>query len=146
MPIDTLKALLQKSGASLTKPRKAIFNLLLDQEAQSMQVLVKRAEDKVDRATVYRTVELFERLGIVHRLNIGWKYKVELSDVFVGHHHHFHCNNCGKTFPLPPNSMLETMIDTAVAKEGFSPRGHNLEIYGLCNNCSSNKTPDRFRA
>jgi len=133
----TLKALLKKNNASLTNPRKVVFNLLLSGEPQSMQVLVKRAEGKVDRATVYRTVELFEELGIVHRLNIGWKYKVELSDLFLGHHHHFHCSNCGKTFTLPANPMLETMIDSAVAKEGYSPRSHNLEISGLCSNCSS---------
>jgi Fur family ferric uptake transcriptional regulator len=136
---DTLKALLKKNGASLTAPRKVVFDLLLDQEPQSMQVLVKRAEGKVDRATVYRTIELFERLGIVHRLNIGWKYKIELSDVFLGHHHHFHCVNCGKTYTLPANSMLETMIDSAIVKEGFSPRSHNLEIYGLCINCSQSR-------
>ena len=136
MPVDTLKALLTKSGASLTKPRKVVFNLLLNQEPQSMQVLVKRAEGKVDRATEYRTIELFEQLGIVHRLNIGWKYKIELSDIFLGHHHHFHCNICGKTFTLSANPMLETMIDTAVAKEGYRPRGHNLEIFGLCQTCT----------
>jgi Fur family ferric uptake transcriptional regulator len=138
MTLDTatLKVLLSKNGSSLTKPRRVIFSLLLSQEPQSMQVLVKRAEGKVDRATVYRTVELFEELGIVHRLNIGWKYKVELSDIFLGHHHHFHCNNCGKTFTLTANPMLETMIDTAVAKEGYSPRSHNLEISGLCPACS----------
>jgi Fur family ferric uptake transcriptional regulator len=136
MPLETLKALLKKNNASLTKPRKVVFNLMLNKEPQSMQVLVKRAESSVNRATVYRTIELFEQLGIVHRLNIGWKYKIELSDVFLGHHHHFHCSNCGKTFTLPPNTMLETMIDSAVAKEGYSPRGHNLEIYGLCQNCS----------
>jgi Fur family ferric uptake transcriptional regulator len=139
MPIDTLKALLKKDSASLTKPRKFIFNLLLGQEPQSIQTLVSRSKNEVDRATVYRTIELFENLGIVHRLNFGWKYKVELSDVFLGHHHHFHCSNCGKTYPLPPNPMLETMIDTTVAKEGFSPRSHNLEVYGLCGNCSSSK-------
>jgi Fur family ferric uptake transcriptional regulator len=140
MTIDTatLKVLLSKNGSSLTKPRQVIFNLLLGQEPQSMQVLVKRAEGKVDRATVYRTVELFEELGIVHRLNIGWKYKVELSDIFLGHHHHFHCNNCGKTFTLTANPMLETMIDTTVAKEGYSPRSHNLEISGLCQSCAEN--------
>jgi Fur family ferric uptake transcriptional regulator len=138
MTIDTatLKALLRKNNSSLTKPRKVVFNLLLGQEPQSMQVLVKRAEGKVDRATVYRTIELFEELGIVHRLNIGWKYKVELSDLFLGHHHHFHCTNCGKTFTMQANPMLETMIDSAVAKEGYSPRSHNLEISGLCPACS----------
>jgi Fur family ferric uptake transcriptional regulator len=136
----TLKALLRKNNSSLTSPRKVVFNLLLSGEPQSMQVLVKRAEGKVDRATVYRTIELFEQLGIVHRLNIGWKYKVELSDIFLGHHHHFHCNNCGKTFTLSANPMLETMIDTAVGKEGYSPRSHNLEISGLCPACSLQKS------
>jgi Fe2+ or Zn2+ uptake regulation protein len=138
MTLDTatLKALLKKNNASLTKPRRTIFSLLLSKEPQSMQVLVKRAEGKVDRATVYRTVELFEELGIVHRLNIGWKYKIELSDIFLGHHHHFHCNNCGKTFTLAANPMLETMIDTAVSKEGYSARSHNLEITGLCPACT----------
>jgi len=132
---DDLAALLKKNGSSLTKPRKFVFDLLLNQEPQTIQVLVRRATDQVDRATIYRTVELFEELGIVHRLNIGWKYKIELSDIFSGHHHHFYCANCQKTYNLPPNSMLETMIDSVTGKEGFSPRGHQLEVHGLCENC-----------
>ena len=135
---DTLKSLLKQEGASLTKPRKLVFDLLMNQEPQSMQVLAQRAKGKVDRATVYRTIDLFERLGIARRLNIGWKYKIELSDVFTGHHHHMYCTNCGRTYDLPENSMLETMIDTVAAKSGFSPRGHPLEIYGLCQSCSKN--------
>lgn len=136
MPIDTLESLLKENGASITKSRKAIFNLLLNHEAQSMQLLVMRAAGKVDRATVYRTVELFEKLGIVHRINIGWKYKIELSGAFLAHHHHFHCTVCDKTFPLPPNEMLENMINTAATAEGYTPHGHNLEIYGLCQSCA----------
>lgn len=135
MYYDSLKALLKKDGYSLTSPRKAVFDLMLNKEPQSMQVLIRRAEGKVDRATVYRTVELFERLGIVHRLNIGWKYKIELSDLFIGHHHHFHCGQCGMTYAMAANPMLETMIDTVAAKEGHSPRGHQLEIYGVCTDC-----------
>jgi Fe2+ or Zn2+ uptake regulation protein len=132
---DTLKTLLKQDKASLTKPRKLVFDLLMNQEPQSMQVLAQRAKGKVDRATVYRTIDLFERLGIARRLNIGWKYKIELSDVFTGHHHHMYCTNCGRMYDLPENLMLETMIDTVAAKSGFSPRGHQLEIYGLCQNC-----------
>ncbi|MEK7095758.1 MAG: Fur family transcriptional regulator [Patescibacteria group bacterium] len=135
MKYDDLAALLRKNGSSLTRPRKIVFDLLLDQEPQTIQVLVRRAADQADRATIYRTVELFENLGIVHRLNIGWKYKIELSDMFSGHHHHFYCTNCQKTYSLAPNSMLETMIDSVTVKEGFSPRGHQLEVYGLCESC-----------
>ncbi|HEX5447597.1 MAG TPA: Fur family transcriptional regulator [Candidatus Saccharimonadales bacterium] len=134
---ETLRTLLKKDGASLTKPRRMVFDLLLNQGPQSMQVLVKRAEGKINRATVYRTVELFERLGIVHRLNVGWKYKIELTDVFTGHHHHMYCANCGRMFDLPDSPMLETMIEGVVSKTDFSPRGHQLEVYGLCSRCAN---------
>lgn len=132
---ETLKAILKDNGSSLTRTRQLIFDLLLNQEPQTMQVLASRAKGQIDRATVYRTVELFERLGIASRLSIGWKYKVELSDVFSGHHHHMHCTNCSKILDLPGNPMLETMIDTLAMKADFSPRGHQLEIYGLCPAC-----------
>jgi Fur family ferric uptake transcriptional regulator len=140
MQYDTLKALLKRDGASLTNPRRIIFDLLAGQEPQTMQVIISRAKGSVDRATIYRTVELFERLGIVNRLNVGWKYKVELSDVFNDHHHHLHCTVCGGVFVMPENPMLETMIDTVAKKSDFSPSSHQLEIYGLCPNCSSGKT------
>lgn len=132
---ETLKTLLKENSSSLTRTRQLIFDLLLNQEPQSMQVLATRAKSEVDRATVYRTVDLFERLGIAHRLNIGWKYKIELSDLFSGHHHHMHCTNCGKILDLPSNPMLETMIETLAFKADFSPRGHQLEIHGLCPAC-----------
>ena len=133
---ETLKALLKKEGFSLTKSRRLVFDLLLNQPPQRLRDLIERAAGRADRATIYRTIELFERLGIAHRINAGWKYKIELSDVFSGHHHHFNCTNCGKTYDLPPNPLLETMIDTITAKDGYSPRGHQMEIYGLCPNCS----------
>ena len=56
-----------------------------------------------------------------------------------GHHHHFYCSNCGKSYDLPANSMLETMVDSMASKAGFSPRGHQIEIFGLCPNCLSSK-------
>ena len=133
---DDLTAILKNQGYSLTRPRQAVFDLLLNKEPQTMQLVIKQAQGKVDRATVYRVIELFEQLGIVNRLNIGFKYKLELSDVFHGHHHHFYCTACGKTFDLPANQMLETIINSAAASEGFAPRGHQLELYGLCAKCS----------
>ncbi len=135
MHYENLKALLKEKGYSLTSPRKQIFGLLMAGPPQTIQELVRAAHDHVDRATIYRTIELFEELGIIHKLNIGWKYKIELSDVFLGHHHHFYCSSCGKSYDLAPNSMLETMIDSLTTKDGFAPRGHQLEIYGLCDNC-----------
>lgn len=136
MQYDTLRAILKRNGSSLTKTRRYIFDLLQGKEPQGIAVLISRATGNVDRATIYRTIELFEQLGIVSRINVGWKYRVELSDIFTDHHHHMHCTNCGKVVDLPANPMLETMIETLAAKSEFTPRGHSLEIYGLCPSCA----------
>ena len=136
MQLETLNTILKQNNYSLTNPRKQVFTALLGEKPQSMQQLVNSVGSKADRASIYRSIELYEKLGIVHRLNIGWKHKFELSDAFIGHHHHFYCTNCGKTYSLEANTMLETMIESVASKAGFSPRGHQLEIYGFCKNCA----------
>src|SRR5438270_12900593 len=117
MQLETLKAVLRQKGYSLTQPRKIIFGLMLNNEPQTMADILRHADNKVDRATIYRTTDLFEKLGIAHRLNIGWKYKLEVSDVFIGHHHQLHCTNSGKISDLPPNPTVETIIRSTAGRQ-----------------------------
>lgn len=98
-----------------------------------MRQLVARVRG-VDRSSVYRTVGLFERLGVVQRLNSGWKYKLELSDKFTAHHHHLTCTNCGRTVPLSEQE-LERFIELLAHSHGFRATAHQIEIQGLCQVC-----------
>lgn len=133
MPTETFKAILKASGLSVTQPRLAVFKALLGQEPLSMHELAERV-GKVDRASVYRAVELFENLGVIHRVSIGWKYKLELTDKFAEHHHHLTCTNCGRTTPIN-ETELEALITKLAASHGFSPLSHQIEIQGLCRDC-----------
>ena len=99
-----------------------------------MHQLVQRATGKMDRASVYRTISLFERLGILDRLNIGWKYKLELSDKFAQHHHHLTCLNCHKITPINA-AKLEAIIAAIGAEQHFTPTEHQIEIQGYCVGC-----------
>jgi len=36
---------------------------------------------------------------------IGWKYKLELSNAFQHHHHHLTCLQCGGVTPLPEDGV-----------------------------------------
>lgn len=98
-----------------------------------MHTLVARVPH-INRASVYRAVDLFERLGIVQRLNTGWKYKLELSDKFAEHHHHLTCSRCGRTVPMN-EAELETVIERLAKTHNFTPTAHQIEIQGLCNTC-----------
>ncbi|HSX46045.1 MAG TPA: Fur family transcriptional regulator [Candidatus Saccharimonadia bacterium] len=130
-----LKYTLKRHGQSMTGQRRILFEALQGQEPQSMAELV-RACPGIDRASVYRNVSLFEKLGIIQRLQIGWKYKLELSDRFQRHHHHMTCTNCGRTIALAEDSKLETQLRLLAAHNRFKMKSHQLEIQGLCETCS----------
>ena len=75
------------AGQSLsnTAARTTVFAALLDNGPVTMAELIQLCERTIDRASVYRTVTLFESIGVVQRLQIGWKYRLELSDDFQHH-------------------------------------------------------------
>lgn len=130
---EAFKALLKDSKQSVTQARLAVFNALLGQEPLGMHELVGKVRG-VDRASVYRAVDLFERLGIVQRLHTGWKYKLELTDKFAEHHHHLTCARCGRTIAMNEDE-LEHVLAKLAAAHHFKPTAHQIEIQGLCSNC-----------
>jgi Fur family ferric uptake transcriptional regulator len=134
-PLEELANSLKRHRQSLTKARRVVFAALQDKEPQTMREVVLACWDQVDRASVYRTIALFERIGIVQRLQIGWKYKLELSDTFHHHHHHLTCETCGKTIPLAEDPLLEKRLRSLAQTQNFMMRGHQLEIQGICQNC-----------
>lgn len=120
---------------SLTRPRRVVFDALSDTVPLTMQELVAACSPSIDRASIYRTVSLYEQLGIVHRILRGWKYTLELSDAFQHHHHHMHCTRCGRTLTLPEDQQLEVRLRRLAAANGFTPHSHSLEISGICSDC-----------
>jgi Fur family ferric uptake transcriptional regulator len=133
--ISLLKSTLARSDASLTSPRLIVFKLLDQSQPQSMADLVKASKGQLDRASLYRTINLFEELGIVNRISIGFKYKLELSDNFNHHHHHLTCVSCGRIINTEEDERLESLITQLAKKHNFHLSSHQLEIQGLCQNC-----------
>lgn len=132
---NTFEKILKDNGYSVTKARETVFKLLLSPEPQSISQLLKKANDEINRVSVYRSIELFERLGIVHRLQVGWKYKLELSDQFVGHHHHLTCLGCGEIIDIEDEKHIEEFISQVVERYEFKLRRHQFEIDGYCKGC-----------
>lgn len=133
--LDSFKQIVTSSGHRLTDARIATFKLLISPEPQSVREILSKATGQVDRVSVYRNIELFEKLGIVHRIYVGWKYKLELSDEFVAHHHHLSCLKCGKVIDIEDEKHIDDFIQEIATKFGFNPRRHQFEIDGYCADC-----------
>ena len=82
-------------------------------------------------ATVYRAI----KTGVED----GWLVAVELPGAppryeIAGkeHHHHFHCNTCGKVFEL--HGCVENL--NKMLPKGFRVTGHEVLLYGSCSECT----------
>lgn len=132
---DLLQQTLKQNNASVTAARLTVFSALENTEPQTMDQLVKKVSSSVNRASVYRVIDLFEKLGIVQRLQIGWKYKLELSNEFQEHHHHMTCTNCSKIISFHEPKNLDELLNRIAAEKNFSLQSHQLELRGICENC-----------
>lgn len=129
-----IKSVLKSQGFSATKTRVAILQVLLKTQPASIQQIIDLLPD-VDRATVYRTIDLFIDLNIAKKVHTGFKYRVELSDSFQEHHHHLTCLRCGTVIDVR-TPEIEFAIDQTAQNNGFRAIRHDLEILGYCANCS----------
>jgi len=119
----------------MTAARQYVCELLWSHEPQSMRDLTLRSHGVIDRSSLYRTVHLFEQLGLVQRIYIGWKYKIELSDIFTHHHHHISCLGCGKVVAMTEEAEIEQLISQLAARHDFIAQSHQLEVRGYCAVC-----------
>lgn len=130
--------LLKKNSLSITESRKKILQLFLDHTgALAHGDIEKKAGEKFDRVTVYRTLQTFVDKGIIHTIptvDNSVRYALCKDDCAEGHHHdhhvHFVCAVCHTTYCL----------DNVVTPELKLPAGYaasHIEVVaeGVCKNC-----------
>lgn len=126
---------LQNANQSATAPRLALFQYLQANDPTTTHAVINAPKLRCDRATLYRTLNLFRRLGIIHDSVIGGKRMIELSDLFDTHHHHFSCISCGKVSSIEDDG-LEEALNKVSDGLGIKLLTHQVDITGICSNCA----------
>lgn len=131
-------SVLKRNDLSITEGRRKILQLFLNQSgALTHGDIEKKAGEKFDRVTVYRTLQTFVDKGIIHTIptaDNSIRYALCKDDCSAGHHHdqhiHFVCTNCNNTYCL----------DDVVTPELRLPKGYTaghveVLVEGICKNC-----------
>jgi Fe2+ or Zn2+ uptake regulation protein len=134
--VTKLKQTLREARSSATHSRIAVYGHLAKHGPMSVGALSQQLLHDVDRATVYRTIELYEKLGIVNRIWHGFKHQIELSEIFTPHHHHALCEHCGKTIDVT-SPELEAALAALAKRHNFLTINHSVELAGYCQDCQS---------
>lgn len=124
-----------------TPERYTILNKIFDmQDHFSVEDLHQAlASDgyHVSCATVYNTIELLSKAGLVRRRNFGSQTSFYEKIAGPANHHHLVCSRCGKI-----KEVKDTAVDMIIANVNcgtFKPAYADLYIYGICSRCARKK-------
>lgn len=129
-------ATLQEAGLRRGGARVVVVEALARHDCAVSPLQLDREVPEVGRASVYRTLDQLEQLGLIKRIELtpgsAAFERVELSG---HHHHHAVCRSCGRTEAFE-DKALEREISRLAKQASFEITEHDVVLRGLCPRCS----------
>jgi Fe2+ or Zn2+ uptake regulation protein len=135
--------ILRSSGHRVTQQRLVILDAICEAKGHTTlgQIFarVKAVDSALDRSTLYRTLDLFQKVGLVVSAEVATGEKVyEISDPNA--HHHLECKKCGKV-ELVDHRLVQPMFDILEHSHNFTIKMNHLMIFGICLTCRQDEDP-----
>lgn len=143
--IHDIETLLKEKGIRITLPRRVILDLFSKSDghllAKDIYLNINKKYPDIGLTTVYRTLDLLVRHGIINKLDLGeGQSRYEIAWGFKEHHHHLICSDCGKMIDY--NDFIDDEINFFAdiqkflsKKYNFKINNHEVYFYGKCNSC-----------
>ncbi len=131
------RSILNSHSLKVTKPRIEIMKILKSNHKPLTisEISGKLTNKKTDLVTVYRTMNLFEELGIVNQIDFKDEFKRYELIYDRHHHHHIVCRKCRKVENV--ETCLLDGFEKLLLKTGYSEITHSLEFFGICGSCKT---------
>lgn len=136
--LEKAKTVLRQKGYKLTGPRLAILDHMAKEnghpDVQEIFEGIRSGYPGIGIATVYRTVDLLVKAGLVRPLvlkNNQVRYELNWPG---DHHHHMVCKECGEIAEFASCNFI-TISEEIEDITRFKIEEHTLEVYGHCPDC-----------
>jgi len=127
-----LERICAEKGMRMTGQRRIIARVLSEAEDHpDVEEVYRRAnaqDKRISLSTVYRTVRLFEGVGILERHEFG-DGRARYEEAGHGHHDHLINIATGEVIEFQ-NAEIERLQEAVARELGFSLIGHRLELFG----------------
>jgi Fur family transcriptional regulator, ferric uptake regulator len=133
---------LAAKGVRLTAQRRAVVESIQDAgehlDASALLTQARIRQPNIDRATVYRTIDLLKRLRLIDELDLmHLKGEKHFYEVKTGRDHvHLACFQCGRIEEFS-SIAFEKLKSELATQTGFEVRVTRLEVGGRCRTCSA---------
>jgi Fur family transcriptional regulator, ferric uptake regulator len=133
---------LKPDGGKRSSKREQIVNVFLRQEghlsADDLVDLIRREDQRISRATVYRTLQWMVDAGIARKVDFGeGRFRFEHS-YRQPRHFHLICKTCHRSFEFL-SSDIESLVEEVSAARSFTASQSVVQIYGTCEECRTGR-------
>jgi len=136
--LKTVRDEAKRRGVRWTTQRQVIVETFLSVSehltVEELHRRVRAIDPTVSAATVYRTVNMLEKIGIATRRDFGSGSATFESALNKEHHDHLICTNCGSIEEFH-HMRIESLQEEVALSHGFHLSHHRMELYGLCAAC-----------
>ena len=136
--VEDFRTYLRDHNLPITAQRMAIAEVVLGSDrhlsAEEVEREVAGRGASAGTATIYRTLELLVRSGLVVERDFGEGFKRFEPARGVPHHEHLLCTVCGRVTEFR-DERLERMTTLIAEAHGYSRQRHRLVIHGVCEQC-----------
>jgi Fur family transcriptional regulator, ferric uptake regulator len=132
---------LKQQGLPITQQREVVADVVFgSSEHLSVEDIERQLRDRGERigkATIYRTMEILVRSGLVEEHDFGEGFK-RYEHLFGNQpmHEHLICTHCSRVVEFESREVVRIQEEMARA-HGFLSTRHRLDIYGLCPECQA---------
>jgi Fe2+/Zn2+ uptake regulation proteins len=125
--------MLRSRGLRLTAQRQLILDAVLElghATPEQVHAAVREVAAGVNITTIYRTLELLERLGLVTHTHLSHGSPTYHA---AGEHAHVHlvCRKCGTVDEVDP-ALFRPVADRLAAERGFHVDIGHVSLFGVC--------------
>jgi Fur family peroxide stress response transcriptional regulator len=133
--VDNLVEKFKNKRLKITPQRLGIFRILegnsTHPSAEDVFKEIRENYPTISFTTVYKTLEIMEKMGEILRVTIDEQRKHYDPDTNV--HHHIICSKCNKISDIK-KEYVKPRLPREVLDE-FTPSGYQISFYGTCKKC-----------
>lgn len=136
---EVFKTVFEGKGLRMSHPRFLVYQELSTSGSpmspQELYQCLTKKQRKIGLTSIYRSLDLFESLGIVFKIINGSNAKYKLCKL-GDHHHHIVCKKCGNVEELNFCNISE-WSKKVMESTGYQVTDHQLNFYGFCKTCKT---------
>jgi Fur family transcriptional regulator, ferric uptake regulator len=145
-PIDRFREYLRDRKLRLTPERRSVLETILKREghfdAEELLQFLRRRNQRVSRATLYRTLDHLRGAGLVWMHRFGGGQALYEHVYGRTHHDHMVCTSCQRVIEFV-NEDIERLQEEMCRQHGFRSASHVMQIFGLCSTCEEREAAGR---